>query len=357
MSNISLATNSNVTIRCINKYGKVIRSSHIHNKATIVLVEGLLRYLKGDFTPSSYNLNSYDGDEAIRYIPAELRFGNIGVEINDRGTDQPTLSGINSSVFIQPTFNAYKLQQPLQVSSLSEYRSQWDATIPKFESADISTYDDPNNSMSLLLQVFIPAGQLVGFKNQEDNQPVEFIPWIDQYAGTGYGWAYYNTNTHEWQTLLTEMGLYSGNNLLARVLFDGEIEINTEEEGDSQGQIIYTDPNYDLNPIIQSQSTSMIVEWRIGITSIGQNDIVSSSANILTNVILHSGAGEGEDVTLEYRQTNSFELPSELPEGWTLPSGTTRLSGWEKSSTYLPGETYNFIDQSLPTVEFTAVYE
>ncbi len=355
MSNISLAANSNVTIRCINKYGKVIRSSHIHNKATVVLVEGLLRYLKGDFTPSSYNLNSYDGDEAIRYIPAELRFGNIGVEINNRGTDQPNLSGINSSVFIQPTFNAFKLQQQLRLEDNSEYQEQWDAATPKFESADISTYDDPNNSMSLLLQAFIPAGQLVGFKNQEDNQLVGFIPWIDQYAGTGYGWAFYNPSTHEYQTLLTEMGLYSGNSMLARVLFDGEITIDTEGVGDEVGQINYVDPNYDLNPIIQSETTSMIVEWRIGITSIGQNDIVSSSANLLTNVILHSG--EGDDVTLEYRQADSFELPDELPEGWTLPAGATRLSGWEKSTTYLPGETYNFIGQSLPMVEFTAVYE
>jgi hypothetical protein len=356
VSNISLAANSNVTIRCINKYGKVIRSSHIHNKATVVLVEGLLRYLKGDFTPSSYNLNSYDGDEAIRYIPAELRFGNIGVEINNRSADQPILSGINSSVFIQPTFNAYKLQQELLVSN-STYESRWDTATPKFESADISTYDDPNNSMSLLLQAFIPAGQLVGFKNQEEDQPAEFIPWTDEYAGSGRGWAFYNPSTHEYQTLLTEMGLYSGNNMLARVLFDGEITIDTEGVGDEVGQINYVDPNYDLNPIIQSETTSMIVEWRIGITSIGQNDVVSSSANILTNVILHSGTRQGEDVTLEYQHVDSFELPDELPEGWTLPEGTSRLSGWEKSSTYLPGETYNFIGQSLPTVEFTAVYE
>lgn len=75
--------------------------------------------------------------------------------------------------------------------------------------------------------------------------------------------------------MFTELGLYSGSGvLLARVLFDGKINVT------SDGGFEYEDDSYINNPIVQSDTSSLVIEWRIGIVSIGQNDHVISGADL-----------------------------------------------------------------------------
>lgn len=289
MNGTSLSTNSNVTIYVKDKYGKVVRRSQIHNKATINLTEGILRFLEGDFTPSktSKGINqNYNADEAMRYLPAEIRFGNIGVElIHD--VNPPVLVGINPNVFKVPTFYDTKLQQELQVTN-PLYKEVWDSGKVLIESVDFARYGDTNSSMGLLLHAYAPTGNLVGFKQTVSlDDPPTFVPYTDSIVG-GTGWVYWNqsagkryqtevngeivwTNPEgEWETLVTEVGLYSGTgDLLSRILLDGGINLVKDTDTGEILSLSYANPDYDCNPIIQSESSSILVEWRINLVSVG----------------------------------------------------------------------------------------
>lgn len=283
MSQSALSVNSNVTIRCIDKYGKVIRTSHIHNKATLTMVEGLLRFLCGDFNCSRYNSN-YDyitNDEANHYIPSEVRFGDVGVQMKSRDTDKPLLLAYDSAGhFIdvgqikKPTFDEFRLQDEI------DYLNPAFGCAPvKFENLEMTEFDDPNNSMGLLMRAFFPAGRLVGFKDENSETGRTYFidkTWSDTDSiGRGKGWVYWNESRDEYEAIFTELGLYSSTGkLLARVVFDGESYV------DPEGVITFEDDAYDYNPIIQSDSSSIVVEWRIGIVSIGQNDHVVSGADV-----------------------------------------------------------------------------
>ena len=272
MSQAALTIDSNVTIRCFNQYGQVTRTSHVHNKATMSMVEGLLRFLCGDFNRTKFNdEESYiTNNEADAYIPSEVRFGTVGVKMENRSSDYPQITNILSSEFKRPTFDEYKLQQEIDQSVFQ---------FPfKFESLNITSFEDTNNSMGLSLRFYISPGKLDGRSNG-DNEREYFI---DNVVGDSKGWTYYDPtggkdHNGEYEALFTEIGLYSGAGiLLARVLLDGEVEI-------VDGHVTFKDDKNDLNPLIQSDSSSVVVEWKIGIVSIGQNDHIISSADITIN--------------------------------------------------------------------------
>lgn len=336
MSNSTLSMNSNVTIKYINEYNKITKIQRIHNKANIQMVEGLLRFMRGDFTPSEYNQSQYDNSDAPGYIPSEIRFGTVGVKLTNRipepgQEDKPRLDKIDYSELKIPTFDDYQLQEEIRMLN-PLYIEQFDQQKIKFESTELAAFDDPNNSLALLLQVFIPSGQLVRMKNSPDpyvpvidpqgnpnaqgyyeffdNEYVltgdtsvvpdkvyykyfPFIYYTDSNvkvsptdSATGEGWVFWNPSigqldsqdnpSGEYEAIFTEMGLYSSKGtLLARILFDGKIDVNHET-----GEIIFEDENYERNPVIQSESSSIIVEWRIGIVSIGQNDKIITLADV-----------------------------------------------------------------------------
>ena len=280
MNSSSLGTNSNVTIYVKDKHGKIIRRSHIHNKATVVLAEGILRFLQGDFTPSQTPNNgvtrSYNANEALRYLPYEIRVGTIGEVLDNRNYDpsdptspKPVLNSIDSSVFIKPTFGERSLQEEIEVLN-PIYRAIWDERVITFSSVDIVSYGDANNSLGLRLYAFIPSGSLVGFK--DTSTPPNFIPYVDAIVdptNPGHGWSYWNNSIDEWEAIFTEIGLYSASGeMLARVLLDGKINL-TFDANDQIESLTYDNPDYDNNPILQSETTSVIVEWQIGLVSVG----------------------------------------------------------------------------------------
>lgn len=247
MSSSAMNLDSNVMIRTINKYGAVTSSRCIHNKATYYMVEGLLKFLKGDFNSIS---------EMTSYQPLNsngvVRFGNIGVKVKDH-----KLESISSNEFKIPTFDDYKLQQDL---SSSGFEYEGEGIVPIMT---ITTYDDPNNSAGLLIKTVYPKGYLTTRGTSIDD--------TDPY----YSWTYDNSKSKK-ETIITELGLVSDSYLLARVLLDGAIssvsETGVQFENDSNPR----------NPIIQDEDSSLIVEWRIGLVALGQNDVVSTYVNSLS---------------------------------------------------------------------------
>lgn len=307
MNNSTIEVNSNVTIRCIDKYGKVTRTSRIHNKATVNLVEGLLRFLRGDFTPSKYNTMEYNYDphEGYGYVPAEVRFGNIGVSMKNReevNYTPPILEKIIPGEMKRPSFDEYKLQQELRLYKIDENGSnKFGFNGTKFESVSLASFNDDDNSEALVFHAYIPPGQLVGCYDENEKKRSYFTDsYVQEKIGEkGYGWTYFNEKSGEYEAVFTEIGLYSGGGtLLARVLFNGNPEYN--DDGtilfDEKGNIIFEDMSDNNNPIVQSDTTSIIVEWRIGLVSVGQNDSIVLGSD-LRNLGIDI-AETGEDTTL-----------------------------------------------------------
>lgn len=266
MSDAAVSVYCNVTIRCIDRHGKVIRTVERHNKATANMVDGLLRFLKGDFNPTEYNQNNAAPSEATPYLPVRAQFGRVGVKLTE-GRNPPVTRNfdyMDSSEFVQPTYNTMELQEPI---SYGEY------TTLRFGKVRQEVFLDPNNSSCLKFSLYINPGKLVGYEDDEKG----FIP---------YDWSYWNPNINQYEAMFTEVGLFSSTNLLlARVLFDGEVttRTHTTPEGVEDGTYpAFVRPNNPMNPVTQSQDTTIVLEWRVGIISIGDNDEFVTQNN-LTN--------------------------------------------------------------------------
>lgn len=257
----------NVQVQCIDRYGKVIRTCKKHNKASVNLVDGILRFLKGDFSATKYNNGvATTPQEAEIYLPVSVQFGRIGVKLTN--PDSPPIDRrfdfIDTSEFVIPTFDTYSLQEPLiptTTTTKEEFKK-----LMKFSRISQTGYVDNNNSECLEFSLYISPGKLVGYEEEVDGAR-KFIP---------YPWSYYNPRTEEYEVMLTEVGMLSSSDvMLARVLFDGVVssEEFIGEDGKSKGTYpTFNDPNDESNPIIQSQSTTIVLIWKIGIVSVGQND-------------------------------------------------------------------------------------
>lgn len=275
MKELALTLTHNVNIKVIDRNKRVIRDINIHNKANSTMIEGVLRFLRGDFDITKYK-EANPSLESIYYIPVDMRIGNIGVMIDSTDEDTPRFQEFDTGQIKTPSFDEYRLQKEIGYNNQEEYILDYPTN---FDSSVITTSDDPNNSMSLLISKFYSAGSLVGYGRGAEREY-----YTNKNVGPGKGWVYYNPYSMigptgnpigEYETMLSELGLYSSDNrLLARVAFDGEVHVS------DTGIIRYADPDYEYNPIIQSDSSSVLVKWKIGITSIGANDHIISGADL-----------------------------------------------------------------------------
>lgn len=274
----------NVNIKVLDKYRRVVRNSSIHNKATVNLVDGILRFIKGDFTKTSYS-DSLAPDDGSPYLPSQVRFGRIGVKIKSNSKDEkPCFDYISRGEFVQTAFSTLSLQEPC-MAKFKETESGGDFVIGKVDKIRQVGYADPNNSECLEFSVYVTPGTLVGQVLSSDDsdgqdQSSVFVP---------YHYAYWNPSIGEYEAMITEIALTSERGvLLARVLLDGEV--NSEEYFDSNGKSLGTypvaeDPDGEFTPIVQSQSSTVVITWRIGIVSVGKNDKVVTQADLAVNQI------------------------------------------------------------------------
>lgn len=262
----AMTVNCNVTVRCIDRHGKVTQELHKHNKATYSMVEGLLKFLGGEFndTVLKQGTPSFPA-EAIPYIPVRAEFGRVGVKlVDDEVLKKRYFDFLDSSEFVKPTFISESLQEPIAFQ---------DYTILNFSKMRTTVFIDPNNSQCLKMSLYIDPGKLVGYPDSEKG----FVP---------YEWSYWNPSKNEYETMLTEAGLFSSTgNLLARVLFDGEVQVEEayDDEGKSAGKYpSFVRPSNQMNPVVQTQTSTVVVEWRIGLVSIGDNDELITQNNLTT---------------------------------------------------------------------------
>lgn len=266
MSDAALNLNFNIKIKVLDKYGKIIQEKRVHNKANRTMVNSIIQFLQGVFNPSEFNdpYEKYSNPEqaiinnaygARRYIPSCTGVGNCGVTLEDHKLviteDQQT----------QPNFYETKLQHEFE-----------DINRIKFRRVRPVRGYDLNNSEGIVFTTVLPKGYLVyvyedgEVKHDEQGNPVYRENYFDYYGEEGTDATSVRAN------VITEIGLFSNTNkdnglLLARVLLDGKLA-----DGELGQRGVMADPDYEYNPLIQTENTSVVIEWKIGIISIGTND-------------------------------------------------------------------------------------
>lgn len=311
-SNAVVNLDFNVKIQCIDKYGKVIRTTRKHNKASVNLVDGILRFLRGDFNVTKYN-NQVETtpNEAEIYIPVNAQFGRIGVKISNPDLEpiKRRFDHIDTAELIEPTFDTYSLQEAIIPPEIATDTFK---KLMKFSRISQVGYTDNNNSECLEFSLYINPGKLVGYEDTQSDGSRIFIP---------YPWAYYNPKIEEYEVMLTEIGMVSSSDvMLARVLLDGEVtsEEFIDEQGVNQGTYpVFINPSSEDNPITQSQTTTIVLIWRIGIVSVGKNDEFVTQFNISTQQF----ADTLSDWVLNYIS----EVTGLPPEDWNRGYNISRV--------------------------------
>lgn len=263
----------NVNVKVLDKYGRVVRDSSTHNKATVNLIDGILRFMKGDFTKVAYS-EALAPEDGTPYLPSKVSFGRIGVKVKESEIDQKLhFDSVNSGEFIQTVFSTSSLQEPC-IGKFEEFE-EGEIISCSFDKVRQTGYADSNNSECLEFSVYVTPGTLVGktLLDTDPNDPAKVIKVFKPYH-----YAYWNPNINEYEAMVTEIALTSDQGtLLARVLFDGEVNAATAEDSDGNSLGTYplpVDSRGEFTPIVQSQSSTVVITWRIGIVSVGKNDKV-----------------------------------------------------------------------------------
>lgn len=275
--NAAVNLDCNINVKVLDRHKRVVRDTSAHNKATVNLVDGILRYLKGDFSPTDYNKRVHAPLEGTPYLPTKVSFGFVGVHwstekpITPHGDPEgaPYFSHVDRSDFVQTVFTTSSLQEPCL-----DYQDSLEEGNPIVFLADKVRqvgYSDSNNAECLEFTFYISPGSLVGQVHRDEETGLkEFVP---------YKHSYYNPHpdVSEWEAMITEIGLVSDSGvLLARVLFDDEVKydqlVDKVTKQDLGRYPVATDLESGFRPIVQSQSSTVVITWRIGIVSVGKGD-------------------------------------------------------------------------------------
>lgn len=209
----------NVKITVLDYKHEIKQVVHKHNKANMLLIQGILKFLRGEFNPSNITDSSivHNINGAKIYIPSYVSFGN---------------GGIGSEV-TKPDYGATMLQNELVSDTYKR--------LPLSKSQIGS--DSPGDSGQLQLVTYVPQGYYYHFLNPSDN------------VGS---------------IQLTEVGLFSSD-------YDGSVG----STGKMLARLVFDEP------IVQTETDVMIVQWYIGAVSIDddfyyKNKLGSSNSSWIT---------------------------------------------------------------------------
>lgn len=306
--NIAVDLDCNVNVKVFDRYQNLVRDSNVHNKATVRMVDGILRFLRGDFTQTSYSSTSAP-EEGAPYLPTKINFGFIGVDLSSdkpmSPDGRPHFNFVNSGKFVQPVFSSSSLQEPC--TDKIDNRTNRETPISfTFDKIRQTGYSNVNNAECLEFSVYISPGTLVGDTLIREDGTKEFHPFVH---------SYWNPSIGEYEAMITEIGMISDYNvLLARVLFDGEVgsDYYIDSQGSNLGKYpVPENPDGEFTPIVQSESSTVVITWRIGIVSVGKNDKIVTQSDLTTeNVALQIAMSLTDNYSI--RTVSDFEETFEV---------------------------------------------
>lgn len=252
---LDMSVNVHIIVKSAN--GQIKQQIRKHNKASYNMIEGIVKFLRGEFNNTSLNIDSIgsNAEYAHTYIPSFIGFGDIGVTYGD-----------NNSYTI-----AYSGDMIPQYSNDGLQREMFKANI----------VSGSQRNSRLALQRSTSGKDILA-----DTQSLVISSTIN-YAGDNFNFYridgsivdnMHNENSSN-NFIITELGLFSGNvdqydsKLLARLLLDPQ------------------------TPLIIDKYSTVIVNWTLGIYSI--NDAIINQMGSIDNYKYYTQKSAESGITWE----------------------------------------------------------
>lgn len=286
---IEFVVNSNVHIEIVSPQNVVRQTVDKHNKATRKLVEGILRFVRGEFNTTYRRTNSSEIvylNQAKNYIPCYINIGTGGIRLNSDGFPDVDPDSPRTP--------------PMEESLLGEQIPEWDSD---------ENYVKFTDTQLCLEQLVVSREEIKAIAQDEASTNIPQVGDIEQIilsteVPPGKFNQIYNGKTKD--IFITELGLYASGvpgekDLLARVILKNQYDIDpTTGEATPTGktQILYVRPQDTILlkwtiSIVALDDTSMVDEQTTITTDAGIFDV--SQGSLINDVIPYNGVIEYVD--------------------------------------------------------------
>lgn len=265
---LEFVVDSNVHIEVVSPQKVIKQTVDRHNKATKRMVEGLLRFVRGEFNTSYERTKEseiYYKNDAKNYIPCFIGVGTGGIRLNSEG-----FPDIDSSNPRKP---------PMEPSSTGEGLPWWDADTNYVKFTDRTLYKEVTDVSRQKISV-------LGF--DESANVLSQIGDVEQIVyHTEIQPGTYNTiyNGEIKDIFITELGLFASNvpgakDLLARVILKNEYEV-TKDVDEQTGNIKETiEPTGKTQILYVRPQDTIILRWTISIIALDDANFVDEESSI-----------------------------------------------------------------------------
>ncbi len=205
----------NVRALILDKHGNIKQEVVKHNKATRNMTEGIIRFLRGEFTETfvrdfkpTINNIGYDKDKAREFIPTHIGIGNIGINRNsgsECGKIDSTFTESDSNNFYNTIYSPSYSDTCLR-SEILPYYNRHRSLIQKSVKGDSSASD----AYELVVQGYYQFNQSLSTKDTLVNDTIFDKTYFDNELGktftinelidsfddeTKFSWSALNNNT------------------------------------------------------------------------------------------------------------------------------------------------------------------
>lgn len=261
MNGFMLDVTNNVKVTVFDSNHNLKKIVTKHNKATKNLVTGLIKFLRGEFTPSNLN-QDYNSGAAVGFIPAYISFGDGGLQQlgkkiseNDYVSDVQTVMA-NLSTLTPTTFATKDLQHEI-VGNVGNEDTPTAPTHGRCKITRTSYGGSTSDTITLNMTSLITKGYYS--KNF----------YLDDVEN---GNRYKYVRGSSLPIYLSELGLWADEY--------SNVDINSNYKGNLLARVTFEDED---SIVQQSDSDIILVEWKIEITSIDENYSQDNITNIIWN--------------------------------------------------------------------------
>jgi hypothetical protein len=248
-SPIAFSIDNNVEITVLNKAKKrIVKTVKTHNKATRKMVEGVLKFIEGQFTETFASPNhkpQYSGDYVKQFIPCYFNVGYGGVIIDEETGQQES--------------------EDISEKHVPKLDPNWNELVPYTATRLLKEYSlsgsDPSNRRSKIRYQNYYDGKALDTITQQ-NPPagdMDSVIFVCEMSPNCINPDFQNNPVY-----VTELGLFAGviskqPDLLAYVKL-GNLNNNT-----------------DTNALYIKPADTIIVKWVITIAAIGKDNILQAT--------------------------------------------------------------------------------
>lgn len=244
--NGSLSINHNVTVTVFDGQHRIKSQIHKHNKANYQLIEGIMKFIRGEFNPSNSSVEELKHNiyGAKPYIPTHISFGDGFVQQYNTKSNPPRTQLSN---VIE---NCSNLKAGYKDSSLMHELVN-DNEIQRIPISGSSFGSTAKDGFTLTLSTYIDKG-LYRYNFYNDADKDDFIP-------EGY------------PIVLSELGLFSSS-------WNGSVN---SYSGNMLAKVVFTDED---TVIQQSYDDIILVKWQITVSSLDDESLNKTGNSTITTL-------------------------------------------------------------------------